>query len=213
MGRRGGRWRPASATPMSQPDLVIALDHWAFGADVLGDDRLRARLLARSPAADPESGWGNRLREPALWRNPARLHSLAIEVQERLAKESPGRDCRQRFWCSWRGSWGKGVRGTPSYCCGRRSGGTRRTSGLTCAGRCALGQEPGGGGRLLPSRPGNQADGRLGLPETRQGLVSRWAGGRGDRGTPGRGAGQSVQETGCRMTSTGTNCTMASLTR
>ena len=53
-----------------QPDLVIALDHWAFGADVLGDDRLRARLLHVAQSADPESEWGNRLREPALWRNP-----------------------------------------------------------------------------------------------------------------------------------------------
>ena len=68
-----------------RPQLVMALDHWAYVADALEDRPSMARLLrlARRAAADPQ--WGDRFRDPALWEDDAALRHLAEESEQRLA--------------------------------------------------------------------------------------------------------------------------------
>ena len=68
--------------------LVMALDHWAYLADALGDTRSRARLLGLAQRVDPDPRWGDRFREPALWGNRDRQRRLAAEAQQRLAGEA-----------------------------------------------------------------------------------------------------------------------------
>jgi serine/threonine-protein kinase len=70
-----------------RPQLVMALDHWAFVADSIGDRRSRTRLLRLARRADPGPQWGDRFREPALWEDRARLRQLAVDTQRRLAGE------------------------------------------------------------------------------------------------------------------------------
>jgi tetratricopeptide (TPR) repeat protein/tRNA A-37 threonylcarbamoyl transferase component Bud32 len=57
--------------------LVAALDDWAF---VTGERRRQAWLLAVARQADPDRR-RNRLRDPALWRQPAELERRVRQVQ------------------------------------------------------------------------------------------------------------------------------------
>jgi serine/threonine protein kinase len=70
------------------PQLVMALDHWAFVADELGDSELRARLLRLARQADPDPDWGDRVRDPEVWADRGRLRRLAAEAQQRLVRET-----------------------------------------------------------------------------------------------------------------------------
>jgi eukaryotic-like serine/threonine-protein kinase len=69
--------------------LVMALDHWAFLADALGDTRSRARLLGLAGRVDPDPRWGDRFRAPALWESRDRQRRLAAEAQQRLDEGAP----------------------------------------------------------------------------------------------------------------------------
>jgi tetratricopeptide (TPR) repeat protein len=57
--------------------LLAALDDWAHAA---GDTPRRAWVLAVARRADPHP-WRDRIRDPALWRNPARLKALAAQTK------------------------------------------------------------------------------------------------------------------------------------
>jgi tetratricopeptide (TPR) repeat protein len=72
-----------------RPQLVMALDHWAYIADALGDRRSMARLLGLARRTDPDLKWGDRFRAPALWEDEEALRRLAAEAQEHLASEAP----------------------------------------------------------------------------------------------------------------------------
>jgi tetratricopeptide (TPR) repeat protein len=72
-----------------RPQLVMALDHWAYVADELADRQAMTRLLDLARHADPDPVWGDRFRKPALWENQEALRRLAAEAQERLAKDAP----------------------------------------------------------------------------------------------------------------------------
>jgi serine/threonine-protein kinase len=72
-----------------RPQLVMALDHWAYVADALQHRQAMTRLLNLAKLADPDSVWGNRFRDPELWRNQEAVRQLAAEVQERLDKDAP----------------------------------------------------------------------------------------------------------------------------
>jgi hypothetical protein len=50
-----------------RPELVMALDHWAYVADALGDRDSMARLLSLARRTDPDPKWGDRFRAPGLW--------------------------------------------------------------------------------------------------------------------------------------------------
>jgi tetratricopeptide (TPR) repeat protein len=69
--------------------LVMALDHWAYVADALEDGQSMARLLRLARRADPDPRWGDRFRDPALWRDLSRLRRLAEEAEQRLAGVTP----------------------------------------------------------------------------------------------------------------------------
>jgi serine/threonine-protein kinase len=74
--------------------LVTALDHWAYVADELKDPQAMTRLLDLARRADPDPIWGDRFRDPELWRNqePRRqeaLRRLAAEAREILDKDAP----------------------------------------------------------------------------------------------------------------------------
>src|SRR5262245_38300650 len=69
----------------------MALDHWAYLADTLGDGRLRSRLLGLARRADPDPAWGDRFREPKVWDDRAALRRLAADAQKRLADEAPAK--------------------------------------------------------------------------------------------------------------------------
>jgi serine/threonine-protein kinase len=72
-----------------RPQLVMALDHWAYVADELKDQHAMTRLLDLAQRADPDPVWGNRFRDPKLWGNQEALRQLALEAQERLDKDAP----------------------------------------------------------------------------------------------------------------------------
>jgi tetratricopeptide (TPR) repeat protein len=72
-----------------RPQLVMALDHWAYVADALGDGESMARLLGLARRTDPDPKWGDRFRAPALWGDEEALRRLATEAQESLANEAP----------------------------------------------------------------------------------------------------------------------------
>jgi tetratricopeptide (TPR) repeat protein len=72
-----------------RPQLVMALDHWAYVADALGDRQLMARLLGLAQRTDPDPRWGDRFRAPALWGDEEALRRLAADAQERLVREAP----------------------------------------------------------------------------------------------------------------------------
>ncbi len=78
------------------PQLVLALDYWAFIADALDDQRSLVRLLALARRTDPDPQWGDRVRAPALWKDKEAVARLAAEVEERLAEEGPNTDRRLR---------------------------------------------------------------------------------------------------------------------
>jgi tetratricopeptide (TPR) repeat protein len=63
----------------------MALDHWAYVADALGDRPSLARLLGLAQRADPDPLWGDRFRAPGVWADEAALRRLAAEARERLA--------------------------------------------------------------------------------------------------------------------------------
>ncbi len=71
-----------------RPQLVMALDHWAYVANARGDRPLMARLLDLAGRADPDSVWGDQFRAAAVWEDPEALRRLAAAVQERLANQS-----------------------------------------------------------------------------------------------------------------------------
>ena len=68
-----------------RPQLVMALDHWAYVADALEDRPWMARLLRLARRADPDPQWGDRFRDPALWEDEEALRRLAREAELRLA--------------------------------------------------------------------------------------------------------------------------------
>jgi serine/threonine-protein kinase len=60
--------------------VVAALDDWAYVAFVLGNKTLPEKLLVVARAAAHDPAWGNRLRQPKVWRNPRLLAALAKEA-------------------------------------------------------------------------------------------------------------------------------------
>jgi serine/threonine protein kinase/tetratricopeptide (TPR) repeat protein len=64
--------------------LVASLDDWAF---LTSDVRLRERLLRVARLADPDPGWRDRLRDPAVWKDRRALERLAGEAP--VAELSP----------------------------------------------------------------------------------------------------------------------------
>jgi tetratricopeptide (TPR) repeat protein len=72
-----------------RPQLVMALDHWAYLADALRDTRSRERLLSLAQRVDPDPRWGDRFRAPALRENRDRQSRLAAEAQQRLDEGAP----------------------------------------------------------------------------------------------------------------------------
>ncbi len=72
-----------------RPQLVTALDHWAYVADAVGDRRSMTRLLELARRVDPDPRWGDRFRDPDLWRDRGRLKRLAAEAQQQLAGQAP----------------------------------------------------------------------------------------------------------------------------
>src|SRR4051794_20521476 len=72
-----------------RPQLVMALDHWVYVADGLGDTTSMTRLLGLARRADPDPRWGDRFRSPALWRDDEALRRLAAEVQAGLDRTGP----------------------------------------------------------------------------------------------------------------------------
>jgi tetratricopeptide (TPR) repeat protein len=64
--------------------LVASLDDWAY---LTTDDRLRERLLRVARLADPDPGWRDRLRNPAIWGDREALQRLAGEAP--VAELSP----------------------------------------------------------------------------------------------------------------------------
>jgi serine/threonine-protein kinase len=67
-----------------RPQLVTALDHWAYVADALSDMQEMTRLLGLAQRVDPDPRWGDRFRAPALWENRDLQRRLAAEVQQWL---------------------------------------------------------------------------------------------------------------------------------
>src|SRR5262249_12740202 len=72
-----------------RPQLVMALDHWAYVADALADRQALARLLDLARRADPDPVWGDRFRDPELWGDQEALRRLVADAQERLDKDEP----------------------------------------------------------------------------------------------------------------------------
>ncbi len=72
-----------------RPQLVMALDHWAYLVDALRDTRSRAKLLGLARRVDPDPRWGDRFRAPALWGNRDRQRRLAAEARQRLDEGAP----------------------------------------------------------------------------------------------------------------------------
>jgi serine/threonine-protein kinase len=57
-----------------KPQLIVALDHWAF---LEPDEALQERLTALARAVDPDA-WRDRVRNPAVWKDRAALVELAV---------------------------------------------------------------------------------------------------------------------------------------
>jgi tetratricopeptide (TPR) repeat protein len=86
LGQEGDDAAALAARVRNSPiraQLVAALDDWAGRT---GDGRRQAWLLAAARQADPDPR-RNRWRDPALWRQPAKLERLAGQVQ--LGRLSP----------------------------------------------------------------------------------------------------------------------------
>jgi tetratricopeptide (TPR) repeat protein len=66
--------------------LVAALDDWSL---VTADARLRARLLRIARRADPDPGWRDRVRDPAVRGDRQALERLAAEVLEPYGTDQP----------------------------------------------------------------------------------------------------------------------------
>jgi serine/threonine-protein kinase len=75
-----------------RPQLVMALDHWAYLADTRKDRPLMTRLLDLARHADPDPDWGDRFRDPALWGDQEALRGLAAEAEQRLTAEAPEKE-------------------------------------------------------------------------------------------------------------------------
>jgi serine/threonine-protein kinase len=75
-----------------RPQLVMALDHWAYLADTLKDRPLMTRLLKLAQRADPDPDWGDRFRDLALWGDQEALRRLAAEAEQRLTAEAPEKE-------------------------------------------------------------------------------------------------------------------------
>jgi serine/threonine-protein kinase len=60
--------------------LIAAIDDWAVVAFQLKDEALMERLLWIATAADPDSRWRNRARDPVVWRDREQLAQLAREA-------------------------------------------------------------------------------------------------------------------------------------
>jgi hypothetical protein len=72
-----------------RPQLIMALDHWAFVANALDDQRSLERLLGLARRVAPGPEWGDRVRTPKLWLDPAAIGRLAAEAERRLAESGP----------------------------------------------------------------------------------------------------------------------------
>jgi serine/threonine protein kinase/Flp pilus assembly protein TadD len=66
--------------------LIAALDDWAL---VTPDDRLRDRLLRLTRRVDPDPGWRDRVRDPAIRGNRRALERQAGEVLDSPVAEQP----------------------------------------------------------------------------------------------------------------------------
>jgi tetratricopeptide (TPR) repeat protein len=71
-----------------QPQIVMALDHWAFLVDTHKDRSTMARLLTLARLADPDPEWGDLLRDPALWETSDAMRKMAAELKQRLTRET-----------------------------------------------------------------------------------------------------------------------------
>ena len=72
-----------------RPQLVMAIDHWAYVADALQDRPTMARLLRLARRAEPDQRWGDRFRSPALWESRDSQRHLAAEVKQQLDEGAP----------------------------------------------------------------------------------------------------------------------------
>ena len=167
-----------------RPQLVMALDHWAYVADALEDRQSMARLLRLARRADPDPRWGDRFREPALWGDREALRRLAARggaaagrrgTRERAA--DPAGDAAGEE----AGAAGRAGRAAAAGGAGAAPGGLLAQ---LRPGRGPAGAEAGGGGGLLPGRPGDAADGGRGPLRSRRGPVAPGPSGRGDPGLP-----------------------------
>jgi tetratricopeptide (TPR) repeat protein len=92
------------ASPVHQ-QLVAALDDWALVAHLLGNAGFQDRLLHVGRLAAPDPAWGDRLRQPRVWRDQEALAVLVREAPEAglspslldligllLASDGPGRE-------------------------------------------------------------------------------------------------------------------------
>lgn len=52
------------------PQIVAALEHWAYNAHKLADNVLAARLLQLARSVDPEPSWRDQFRDTAAWTLP-----------------------------------------------------------------------------------------------------------------------------------------------
>ncbi len=99
-----------------RPQLVMALDHWAYVADALGDRQLMARLLGVAQRTEPDPRWGDRFRAGTM----AGQGGAAAPGGRRKGTTGQG-DTRERtrrsLWSRcWRRSWDNRM-GGPSRCC------------------------------------------------------------------------------------------------
>jgi serine/threonine-protein kinase len=69
------------ASPFA-PLIIAALDEWAFAAYMSDRSSLQEQLLRIARLADPDRGWRDRFRTPAVWRDKKAPVKLFSEVRE-----------------------------------------------------------------------------------------------------------------------------------
>src|SRR5262249_29759868 len=67
------------SSPINE-QLVAALDDWSAVAFVLKNEPLVGQLLAVARQAAPDPAWGDRLRQPRIWRDQATLGKLLAKA-------------------------------------------------------------------------------------------------------------------------------------
>jgi serine/threonine-protein kinase len=72
-----------------RPQLMMALDNWAYVADALDEQKSLARLLELARRTDPDPEWGDRVRTRGLWSDHEAVRRLAAEALQRLAEGAP----------------------------------------------------------------------------------------------------------------------------